>query len=122
MLGVEWVVEAMGCDPGALTDPSRLAALLEQLTRELPLHPVGEPLWHRFPGAGGITGLCLLAESHFACHTYPEHGSLTINLFCCKPRPEFDFRGYLEKAFGARMVRVRKLERPYGRLLEATGT
>ncbi|MBM3810410.1 MAG: S-adenosylmethionine decarboxylase [Acidimicrobiia bacterium] len=122
MPGVEWIVEAFECNPAALADPGRLRALLDRLVADLPLHPVGDPLWHQFPGAGGITGLCLLAESHFACHSFPEHRSLTINLFCCKPRPEWDFRSYLAREFGAAHVRVRRLDRPYTATLEATGT
>jgi len=122
MPGVEWIIEAFDCDPGALTDLGRLRSLLDRLIADLTLHPVGDPLWHRFPGSGGITGLCLLAESHFACHSFPEHGSLTINLFCCKPRPEWDFRAYLLGEFGAGHVRVRRLDRPYVSTLEATGT
>ncbi|MBK5290787.1 MAG: S-adenosylmethionine decarboxylase [Acidobacteriia bacterium] len=114
MPGLEWLVEAFDCDPVSLRDTSRLQALLRRLIDELPLNPVGEPVWHQFGGGGGITGLCLLAESHFACHTFPEHGSITINLFCCKPRPEWDFRSYLTREFGAKAVRVRRLERPYG--------
>lgn len=84
---------------------------------DLSLHPIGQPMWHQFPGAGGITGLCLLAESHFSCHTFPEFGSLCVNLFCCRPRPEWDFASYLGREFGATQVEVRRLERDYGGLL-----
>jgi S-adenosylmethionine decarboxylase len=122
MTGVEWFVEAYDCDPASLTDVGKLRLLLDTLVRELPLHPVGEAMWHTFDGAGGVTGLCLLAESHFACHTFPEHGTLCLNLFCCKPRPEWDFTAYLRREFGAASVRVRRMERPYARPLEATGT
>lgn len=78
------------------------------------LHPVSDPVWHQFPHTGGITGLALLAESHIACHTFPEHGSLCLNVFCCKPRPDWDFESYLEERFGAANVRVRRIERPFG--------
>ena len=81
----------------------------------LQLHPVADPQWHQFPGPGGITGLCLLAESHFACHTFPEHGSMCINLFCCRQRPEWDFAGHLQREFGAADVKVQRIERPYQR-------
>ena len=113
MSGLEWLVEAFDCDPAALADTDKLRALAAALIRDLPLHPVHEPLWHQFPGAGGITGLMLLAESHLAIHTFPEHGSLTLNLFCCRPREEWDFRAYLRREFSAGEVAVRQLERPY---------
>lgn len=70
-------------------------------------------MWHQFPGSGGITGLCLLSESHLACHTFPEHQSLCLNLFCCVPRAEWQFEQELRKRFGASEVSVRKLTRFY---------
>lgn len=111
--GREWIVEAHGCDPAALADLDRGQALFARMIAELALHPVADPLWHKFPGPGGVTGLCLLAESHLACHTFPEHGSLCLNLFCCTARPEWDYRGRLRDLFGAERVEVRVLERPY---------
>ena len=116
MSGLEWMVEAYDCDALAVADLARLSVFLDRLIDELGLHPVGAPLWHKFgQGGGGVTGLCLLSESHFACHTFPEHRAMTVNLFCCKPRPDWDFSGYLRREFGAGHVCVRRFERPYDR-------
>jgi len=113
MTGIEWVVEAYGCRESALADLELMRSFFERLIGETSLFPVGRTMWHQFPETGGITGLCLLAESHLACHTFPEHGSLCLNLFCCRPRPEWDFASGLKAGFGASEVRVRRLERPY---------
>lgn len=48
---------------------------------------------HRFTPLG-YTTLVLLAESHAAIHTYPEHGSLYFSLYSC--RGEEDGSGAFE--------------------------
>lgn len=107
------MVEAHGCDASALQDLSKLRLLFAQLIAELSLHPLSETNWHQFPGERGITGLALLSESHLACHTFPEYGSLCLNLFCCRPRPQWEFEKRLTEQFAAASVHVRRIERPY---------
>ena len=113
--GVEWIVEAFGCDAGRLTSRDALAALVGDIVGALALRPVAPAAWHQFAAPGGITGMLLLAESHLALHTFPEHESLTLNLFCCAPRAEWDFADGLARHVGAREVRVRRVEREYAR-------
>jgi S-adenosylmethionine decarboxylase len=113
MSGIEWVIEAHGCEASTLVELAKLRHLFEALIEGLALHPVGVANWHQFPGAGGITGLQLLQESHLACHTFPEFGSLCLNVFCCRPRPQADFDSLLKQDFGATSVQVRQIERPY---------
>ena len=113
MSGCEWIIEAHGCDAEALADVRKLQGLFSRLIEDLDLRPVAEPAWHKFPGPGGVTGVSLLAESHLTCHTFPEYNSLCLNLFCCRPRPQWDFEGCLRADFSAQSVRVRRIDRPY---------
>lgn len=118
--GDEWVVEAFGCDAERLADRSVLAALLDRMVNELGLRPIGAGQWHVFPPPGGITGMLLLAESHLTVHTFPEHRSLCLNLFCCTPRSAWPFSQRLVELVGAERVTVRHLQRAYGTVMLAS--
>ena len=111
IVGTEWLVEASGCDAESLRDAERLRALVASIVRELDLRVVGQPQWHKFPGEGGVTGLVLLSESHLACHTYPEFGVATFNLYCCRARPEWPWGARLREMLGARGVKVSRVRR-----------
>ncbi|MGI8671134.1 MAG: S-adenosylmethionine decarboxylase family protein [Luteitalea sp.] len=113
MRGTEWIIDAHGCDPAALRDLTRLRALFDRLIADLRLTPVAAPVWHTFPAPGGITGFVVLAESHLACHTFPEFGSICVNVFCCRQRPDFDVAGVMASQLGAADTRVRRLDRTY---------
>lgn len=113
MSGIEWVVDAHGCSADSLSSPELLRELFERIIASMRLCPVGPTQWHQFPNTGGITGLCLLAESHLACHTFPEFGSLCLNLFCCVPREAWEFEPVLVALFGASSVTVRTMTRSY---------
>ena len=110
-IGAEWLIEGSGCRVDALRDVALLDALFARVIEELALKPLHVPAWHVFPGAAGVTGFVMLTESHLACHTYPEHGFVTINLYCCCPRPEWPWEDRLTALLGAQTVRVRRLER-----------
>ena len=115
--GIEWLIEAHGCDPAGLTSHERLQTMFDAIVEGLRLHPLGEPLWHQFRGSGGITGLWMLTESHLACHTFPEYGSLTLNIFSCVPRPDWDAASWLRLELHAARVYVRRIERCYANVL-----
>ncbi|HZU36015.1 MAG TPA: S-adenosylmethionine decarboxylase [Gemmataceae bacterium] len=109
--GTEWLVDASGCRAAALRDRTRLRQLCEQIIADLDLHVIGEGLWRLFPAPGGVTGLYLLTESHLACHTYPESGLATFNLYCCRARPLWSWEQSLRRDLGANRVQVQVVRR-----------
>ena len=110
-VGIEWLVDAEGCSPELLRDLKRVRRVCEEVLSDLGLHVVGEPMWHKFPHPGGVTGLYLLTESHLACHTYPETRMATFNLYCCRPRPSFSWKDRLSELLEATRVTVQVIER-----------
>jgi S-adenosylmethionine decarboxylase len=111
IIGTEWLIDAAGCRGAALRDPAALKAVFNRVVAELNLQIVGETRWHQFPPPGGITGLALLSESHLACHTYPEHGIATFNLYCCRPRPEWPWADVLSELLDAQAVSIHAVQR-----------
>ena len=110
IVGTEWLIEATGCDAERLRDEAGLRAVFDSVIADLGLKAI-DSIWHKFPGEGGVTGLVALTESHLACHTYPEHGTATFNLYCCRTRPEWDWEGELRTSLLAAEVSVTKIER-----------
>ncbi len=110
--GIEWVVDAAGCDPRRLASVEALQALFDAAVADLRLTAVRPAVWEKFPPPGsGVTGMLLLRESHLACHSFPEHGVLAVNLYCCRPRERWDWERKLAELVGAGQVSVRTLER-----------
>ncbi len=118
--GTEWLVDAAGCDPRQLSNlqgtlTGRRAA--PELVEALRLRVIGEPHWHQFPALpgsaepGGVTGLYLLAESHLACHTFPEYRRAAFNLYCCRKRSEWNWEKFLKERLGASEVVARSVPR-----------
>ena len=110
IVGTEWLIEAAGCSREALRDETVLRSVFSAIIADLDLKAINE-VWHKFEGEAGITGLVALTESHLTCHTYPEHGVATFNLYCCRTRPEWDWERKLAQMLGAISVTVTKIER-----------
>jgi S-adenosylmethionine decarboxylase len=104
--GCEWIVDAYGCDAEALRSRGTLEALVAQVLRDLALTAVAPAVWHQFPGPGGLTGVVVLAESHFTCHTFPERGFAAFNLYCCRPRAPWPWATELTRRLSATEVSV----------------
>ena len=112
--GVEWIIEVEGCASTSLAGTgglSTLRGLFADLIERLDLHPVGEPVWHLFDEPGGVTGLVALSESHLACHSYPEAGYLSLNLYTCRARSMPDWQALLEQHLGECEAHVRTVQR-----------
>lgn len=81
-LGRHLLAEFSGCDAAALGDLEGVtAAMLEAATRSGAT--IVTQSFHRFGGGGGVSGVVIIAESHLAIHTWPEHGFAAVDFFTC---------------------------------------
>ena len=80
-LGKHLIIELFQCDRGILND---LKTLEYQLLEAVKLSgaTIIQPFFHQF-SPHGITGVVVVAESHFAIHTWPEYGYCALDIFTC---------------------------------------
>jgi S-adenosylmethionine decarboxylase len=109
--GIEYVVDAQGCDPAVLRSLESLRRLSDEVIRGLNLRPVAAPFWYVLHGGSEVAGLTLLSESHLSIHAYPDERLAVINLYCCRPRADWPWEPRLAAALGARQVSVRVVTR-----------
>jgi len=109
--GREHIVDAYECNEAALRSKATLQRLVARILSEMQLRVVGDPVWHVFPGPGGLTGLVMLAESHLSVHTFPEYRYAALNLYCCRQTAEWGWETALKELLGADKVIVRTLVR-----------
>jgi S-adenosylmethionine decarboxylase len=71
-------------------------------------------LSHGFPGAG-LTCVLILKESHAVIHTWPETGTVNLDIFSCSTRlRSLEAIGELRVFFDARTVSVQEIARADG--------
>jgi S-adenosylmethionine decarboxylase len=71
-------------------------------------------LAHAFPETG-LTGVLILSESHAVLHTWPETGTINIDIFSCSTRLEsLEAIDELSRSFAAQHVTVQEIPRADG--------
>jgi S-adenosylmethionine decarboxylase proenzyme len=69
---------------------------------------------HAFPETG-LTCVLILRESHAVLHTWPETGTINIDIFSCTPRlRSVQAINDLGRSFGARQVSIQEIARADG--------
>ena len=83
MDGIHLLGEWYGCpvELPEMTHAEPLRSLCLRLSEASGMTIVGDRFFQFEPQ--GVTGTVLLAESHLAIHTWPEHGFVTIDVYVC---------------------------------------
>lgn len=77
------LIRINGIAADAANDPALMRALLRDISAHLGMQVLNET-FHQFMPRG-VTAVLLLAESHIAVHTWPEHNHAVVELLTCKP-------------------------------------
>ena len=109
-LGIHYLLECSACTPELLTDKDLLISTMEKAASDAGAHVV-ETVIHRF-NPHGLSGIVVIAESHLAIHTWPEHNYAAIDIFTCGV-PDVAERIYqnILSAFKPKTHTLQKIER-----------
>ncbi len=80
-LGRHVLVEMYDCDPVILDDLEKIRQEMLEAAVVAGSTIVGQ-CFHRF-SPQGVSGVVVIAESHFSIHTWPEYGYAAVDLFTC---------------------------------------
>jgi S-adenosylmethionine decarboxylase len=104
------LLELHECNPARLRDTESLRPLVLDAIREGGGTIVTE-LFHNF-SPHGVSGVVVIAESHVAIHTWPEHGYAAVDIFSCSERLDPAAIGdTIAKILGARRSEARTVAR-----------
>lgn len=80
-LGTQLLIDLYGCQRCLLDDRKAVEKALVEAARAAKATVV-ETVLHRF-SPQGVSGVIVIAESHLAVHTWPEHGYAALDVFTC---------------------------------------
>jgi len=89
-LGIHYLAEFFNCDRQKINDIALIERIMIEATERAGARMIN-PFFHQF-NPHGISGVIVIAESHFAIHTWPEHGYAAVDLFSCA---DFDYKSAL---------------------------
>jgi S-adenosylmethionine decarboxylase len=109
-LGRHLLLELNGCNAKLLNDIKRVEEILVAGAKIAKATIIGTH-FHQF-SPFGISGIVVIAESHLAIHTWPEHGYAAVDIFTCGEtlRPETAAQ-YLVQKFQSRQPALMELKR-----------
>ncbi len=112
--GEHYLVDFLRCDPETLRFVGPTREIFLRAAQESKATVVGEDFYQFEPE--GVSGVLLIAESHFSVHTWPEDAFAAVDIFTCGEEMDADVAiAVLTAAFRAeeRVVRVHTRGRLY---------
>lgn len=109
-LGKHLIVELYGCDFDLINDVAQIEKILVEAVA-ISKATIVQPVFHQF-SPHGVSGVIVIAESHFTIHTWPEYGYCALDIFTCGELIDSDASlNYLKDALRADSMSVMEIKR-----------
>ena len=108
-------IDGFRANPEKLASEELVRGLLDHLPERIGMTKIADPHVQRYVGSKpedwGVSGFVLIAESHIAIHTFPDHRYVWVDVFSCKGFEEAPALEAVTEAFEVQDTRVQILER-----------
>jgi S-adenosylmethionine decarboxylase proenzyme len=109
-LGHHLCIDLHDCQPDHLNSPKEIETLMVAAAKACGAKVVSSHAHHFEPF--GVSCMVILAESHLAAHTWPEHGFVAVDIFSCDiALPSQLAAEHLQDKLGAKSISLQQLER-----------
>ena len=107
--GRHYLVEFSDCDPRVMKKVKDVRSILLRAARESKATVLKHYFYQFKPF--GVTAIIMIAESHFALHTWPEERFAAFDLLTCGRMYPRRAINHIQKAFKAKKVKIRIFKR-----------
>lgn len=109
-VGIQIIADLYGVDGDRISKTEDVYEIIEEAVRIGMLTKISSDYYQFQPK--GVSGVVLLAESHLAFHTWPEHGLVTLDIYTCgNPENADNAFNYLVKMLRPTTVEYKKIKR-----------
>ncbi|MBW1974503.1 MAG: S-adenosylmethionine decarboxylase proenzyme [Deltaproteobacteria bacterium] len=109
-LGKHLIAELYDCDRNLIASVEKIEKLLIDAVN-ISKATIIKPVFHQF-NPHGVSGVVVIAESHFSIHTWPEYGYCALDIFTCGEQIDADAAlRFLKEALKAGSMSIVEMKR-----------
>jgi S-adenosylmethionine decarboxylase len=109
-LGNHLIIELYDCKSEIINDLHKVEDILMESVN-ISGAEIITPVFHKF-NPHGVSGVVVIAESHFSIHTWPEYGYCAVDIFTCGDTIDSQKAlTFMKKAFEAKSISVVETKR-----------
>ena len=109
--GKHYLVEFIDCDASKIKKVKDVKPVLIKAAK-VSQATIVKYFFHQYKPFG-VTGIILIAESHFSVHTWPENNYVTFDILTCGKMKPMLAVNYLKKSFQAKKVNLKIFSRGF---------
>ena len=113
--GKHLIIDAYGIKASKLKNYKSIKQLLNFLPVYMGMRPLTRAALHKVQSPGypnwGLSGFVMLYESNISCHTWPEEGYVSMDVYSCKDFKHQRVAKYLKNYWGAKKMKLKVVMR-----------